>query len=49
MYEAPKKSKINFSSIEKIAADAGAIGGVEPGVLPPLPGQPTPTPSSIIE
>lgn len=41
MYEAPKKSKINFSSIEKIAAQGGATGGVIIPELPPLPGQPT--------
>lgn len=45
MYEAPKKSKINFSSIEKIAADGGGSGGIISGELPALPGQPTPTPS----
>ena len=48
MYEAPKKSKINFSSIEKIAdATTGGGGSVNaPDII--IPGD-DPKPSSIIE
>ena len=41
MYEAPKKSKINFSSIEKIADTGFTGGGTAGGYNPDNPFQPS--------